>query len=25
MTNLLFAQTENYKIAIDNFQVNYNA
>lgn len=25
MTNLLFAQTENYKIAIDNFQSNYNA
>lgn len=25
MTNLLFAQTENYKIAIDNFQANYNA
>ena len=25
MTNLLFAQTENYKIAIDNFHVNYNA
>ncbi|MFT4202283.1 MAG: DUF3887 domain-containing protein [Chitinophagaceae bacterium] len=24
MTNLLFAQTENYKIAIDNFQANYN-
>ena len=24
MTNLLFAQTENYKIAIDNFQSNYN-
>lgn len=25
ITNLLFAQTENYKIAIDNFQANYNA
>lgn len=25
MTNLLFAQTDNYKIAIDNFQANYNA
>lgn len=25
MTNLLFAQTENYTIAIDNFQTNYNA
>ena len=25
MTNLLFAQTENHKIAIDNFQFNYNA
>lgn len=25
MTNLLFAQTGNYKTAIDNFQVNYNA
>ena len=24
MTNLLFAQTENYKTAIDNFQSNYN-
>lgn len=24
MTNLLFAQTDNYKTAIDNFQVNYN-
>lgn len=23
-TNLLFAQTDNYKIAIDNFQENYN-
>lgn len=23
--NLLFAQTDNYKTAIDNFQVNYNA
>lgn len=25
MTNLLFAQTDNYKTAIDNFQANYNA
>ena len=25
MTNLLFAQTDNYKIAIENFQTNYNA
>lgn len=25
MTNFLFAQTENYSIAIDNFQTNYNA
>ena len=25
MVNILFAQTENYKIAIDNFQTNYNA
>lgn len=25
MTNLLFAQTENYKTAIDHFQTNYNA
>lgn len=25
MTNLLFAQPENYKIAIGNFQANYNA
>lgn len=25
ITNLLFAQTENYKIAIDNFKANYNA
>jgi len=25
MTNLLFSQTENYKIAIENFQANYNA
>lgn len=24
MTNFLFAQTDNYKTAIDNFQVNYN-
>ncbi len=24
MTNLLFAQKENYKIAIDNFQANFN-
>ncbi|WP_417940957.1 serine hydrolase [Flavobacterium sp. RS13.1] len=24
MTNLLFAQTDNYKTAIDNFQANYN-
>jgi CubicO group peptidase (beta-lactamase class C family) len=24
-TNFLFAQTENYNIAIDNFQANYNA
>jgi len=24
-TNLLFAQTDNYKIAIDNFQAHYNA
>lgn len=24
MTNLLFAQTENYKIAIENFHSNYN-
>lgn len=24
MTNLLFAQTENYKTAIDNFESNYN-
>ena len=25
MTNVMFAQTDNYKIAIDNFQTNYNA
>ena len=25
LTNVLFAQTENYKIAIDHFQANYNA
>lgn len=25
LTNLLFAQTDNYKIAIENFQKNYNA
>ncbi len=25
MTNVVFAQTDNYKIAIDNFQTNYNA
>lgn len=25
MTNLLFAQTENYKVAINNFHSNYNA
>lgn len=25
MTNILFAQTENYNIAFDNFQTNYNA
>ncbi len=25
MTNVLFAQTDNYKNAIDNFQSNYNA
>lgn len=25
LTNVLFAQTENYKIAIDNFQTNYNS
>ncbi len=25
MTNVMFAQTDNYKIAIDNFQSNYNA
>ena len=25
LTNLLFAQTDNYKIAIENFQTNYNA
>lgn len=25
VTNLLFAQTENYKIAINNFQANFNA
>lgn len=25
LTNLLFAQTENYKVAIDNFHSNYNA
>ena len=24
MTNVMFAQTDNYKIAIDNFQTNYN-
>ena len=24
MTDLLFAQTENYKITIDSFQANYN-
>ncbi|HNU59083.1 MAG TPA: DUF3887 domain-containing protein [Aquaticitalea sp.] len=24
ITNLLFAQTENYKTAIDNFESNYN-
>lgn len=25
LTNVLFAQTDNYKIAIENFQTNYNA
>jgi len=25
LTSTLFAQTEKYKIAIDNFQTNYNA
>jgi hypothetical protein len=25
MTNVVFAQTDNYKNAIDNFQTNYNA
>jgi CubicO group peptidase (beta-lactamase class C family) len=25
LTNVMFAQTDNYKIAIDNFQTNYNA
>jgi hypothetical protein len=25
LANLLFAQTENYKIAIDDFQINYNS
>ena len=25
MTNLLFAQTKNHKITVDNFQLNYNA
>src|SRR5690606_11504873 len=24
MTNLLFAQTDNYQLAIDKFQANYN-
>ena len=25
LTNILFAQTENYKVAIDSFQANYNS